>query len=806
LADDVRIEEQSIAEALKTPSQGASWVVRYRQAHGHFLAMACEARVINDAQGQPSYLLCGLTKQATYPEVERIKVPQSEHILARVGHSVIVTDQAGKIQHWNPSAERLYGWRAVEVMGRSIYEVIPAVWFGPQPENAQALLLAGETLIGEFKIRNRAGKVMDIEVSTAMLFDHDGQPYATVGTSIDVSARRNIQEALTESERKYRLLIDHAPVGVVIHSPEQIEYVNPYAAKMLGGEAADLIGQSITRFLPNESEEASMDQVLELFELGEGHVMASTEDIYDLQGQLKHFLISGVMVPFAGKQAVCSVFTDVTAQRITQKGLTESEAKYRFLFEHTHDLICLHEPDGTYLQVSPASTTLLGYLPEAMVGQDPYSLSHPDDIEQIRRDGHQRAIEGMSNSRVQYRIRHRDGHYLWLDTITDVIMDAETGQVTTLLTASRDITELKALGQQMEELSTLFQAMLRNTDDFIFFKDLDQRFITASQSVLTLLGLTSIDQLVGKRDEEVLDQADSVRFDQMEKMVLQTGEMVQEVQTLRLPSSEEVRYLDNRKYPLRNQAGKLVGLYGVARDITALKEAEESKRLNQQLLAKNKEMEQFAYVASHDLQEPLRTIRNYVDLLVEEYAGVLGEEADLYLAFVSNAAERMANLIMGLLDYSRLGKDPIKSQVDCMELVASVQADLSANIQAKGAIIQVEALPTLQAYALELRQLFQNLISNALKFHQPGAQPMIRIEAHRQGQKWIFSVHDNGIGIEPKYQEKIFKLFQRLHQGYEGTGIGLAHCQKIVELHHGQIWVSSTPQAGSTFFFSIKQP
>lgn len=258
--------------------------------------------------------------------------------------------------------------------------------------------------------------------------------------------------------------------------------------------------------------------------------------------------------------------------------------------------------------------------------------------------------------------------------------------------------------------------------------------------------------------------------------------------------------------PERREDGTVVW-YGIFQDITEQRKLEQIKKFAEELEVKNKELEQFTYVASHDLQEPLRTIKSYSGLLSQRFSDDLNEDGQQFLKFIGDASLRMSNLIKGLLDYSQIGRDKKISEVDCNELVDEVLQDLGSSIESHDAQITADNLPVIQGYKLELRQLFQNLIGNAIKFHRPGQGPKVEVDAIEHTTHWQFLVKDNGIGINPIYQEKIFTLFQRLHQSkeFDGTGIGLAHCKKIVEMHHGEIWLESTEGEGSTFFFTLKK-
>ena len=226
-----------------------------------------------------------------------------------------------------------------------------------------------------------------------------------------------------------------------------------------------------------------------------------------------------------------------------------------------------------------------------------------------------------------------------------------------------------------------------------------------------------------------------------------------------------------------------------------------------ELESKNKELEQFAYVASHDLQEPLRTISGFVELLQKEYGDRLGGKGYKYLEYLSQGSDRMKTLIKDLLDYSRIGREKEAMSVDSRQTLAEVLADLDKSIHESGARIQSSDLPVLRAYPTELKLLLQNLITNAIKFRHPDRAPEIYIEAVPEPACWKFMVSDNGIGIESQFLDRIFIIFQRLHSRtkYEGSGIGLAHGKKIAELHGGRLWAESQPGRGSQFFFTISK-
>ena len=242
------------------------------------------------------------------------------------------------------------------------------------------------------------------------------------------------------------------------------------------------------------------------------------------------------------------------------------------------------------------------------------------------------------------------------------------------------------------------------------------------------------------------------------------------------------------------------------KDVTERKSKErEIQFQNDMLIKQNKELEQFNFITSHDLQEPLISLIGYSNMLKEDYFDKLDDEGKLFLDFINNSALRMRSLISGLLEYNRIFKNKETEIYDFNELISEVIDDLHSSILNRRAIITYDNLPTIKCYPVYCRQLLQNLISNAIKFSKKSTRSKINISAKETREKWIFAVKDNGIGIEAKYFEQIFIIFRRINNkaDYQGNGIGLAHCKKIVEIHNGEMWVNSTPNVGSTFYFTI---
>ena len=347
-----------------------------------------------------------------------------------------------------------------------------------------------------------------------------------------------------------------------------------------------------------------------------------------------------------------------------------------------------------------------------------------------------------------------------------------------------------------------FQTTLTSIGDAVIVTDVQGTVTFLNRVAEALTGWTTVDA-IGKPLPEVFHIVNEDTRQPVENpvaKVLRTGGVAGLANhTVLIRRDGGACPIDDSAAPIRDEQGRLLGVILVFRDVTARRQAEA------ELQHVNAELQQFAHIVSHDLNEPLRTMSSFVNLLARRYQGKLDAEADEYIAFVTDAAQRMQQMITDLLAYTRAGgQDLTFAPVDCEALLARVLTDLQIAIAESGATITHDPLPTVQGDATRLGQVLQNLIGNALKFRGQ-APPCLHVSAVKEGQHWRFSVRDNGIGIDPQQAKRLFQIFQRLHTRaeYLGTGIGLAICKKIVERHGGRIWVESQPGEGSIFYFTI---
>ena len=407
----------------------------------------------------------------------------------------------------------------------------------------------------------------------------------------------------------------------------------------------------------------------------------------------------------------------------------------------------------------------------------------------------------------------RDGRRLVVASRWAVQTDEEQRPVA-FLEVNTDVTEREQaaveqtrLLREAEAASAQFEGLLESAPDGIVMVDQSGSIKMINRQTEVLFGYLR-EELLGHTVDMLLPER--LRDRHPEERGAYTGAP----RTRPMGSNLELygRRRDGSEFPVEislspmHSNGELL-VISTIRDITSRKQAAERlKAVADDLARSNAELEQFAYVASHDLQEPLRMVASYTQLLARRYAGKLDQDADDFIGFAVDGARRMQELINDLLTYSRAGTRPLERQrVDTGRLVDEIASDLAVAIAEGGASVTHDDLPTVYADPVQLRQLFQNLIANGLKFQRAGVPPHVHVSATPGAGKWTFDVRDNGIGIEPQYIERIFVLFQRLHTraDYPGTGIGLAICKKIVERHGGHIGVQSAPEQGTTFWFTL---
>ncbi len=463
------------------------------------------------------------------------------------------------------------------------------------------------------------------------------------------------------------------------------------------------------------------------------------------------------------------------------------------IVDSSDDAIISKNLDGTITSWNKSAERLFGYTEAEAIGQ-PVSMLIPKD----RLDEEPKIIarirQGDRVDHFETIRRRKDGKLIDISLTISPVRDPE-GNVIGASKIARDTSALK----QAEKTSRLLSAIVDSSDDAIISKNLDGTITSWNKSAERLFGYTEA-EAIGQPVSMLIPKD---RLEEEPKILsrLRNGERVDHFETVRRRKDGTLLNISLTISPIKNSNGIVVGASKIARDIT------ERKRIDDEIRRANRDLEQFAFSASHDLQEPLRNVKIYSELLNQRFRHHFDGEALEYLGYLYEGATRMENLIRDLLAYTAVGEvSAAVEEIDANAVLTSALKTLDSVVAASAAEVTFDPLPHLSMRRVHLYQLFQNLIGNAIKYRAKDASPKIHIACVQKNDAYEFSVSDNGIGIAPPYRETIFGLFKRLHttQEYPGTGIGLAICQRIVEQYNGRIWVESELNKGSIFRFTIR--
>ncbi|MGF7117176.1 PAS domain S-box protein [Methanobacterium oryzae] len=691
--------------------------------------------------------------------------------------------------------------------------------------------LAGEEIDNslEYTGKTKDGRIVYGLLNMSFTYE-DGKPVGAIVVAHDITERKKTEEKLKKSQVS---LLNAQKIGKLGNWEwdlinENLEWSDEIYNIFGVGKDFDLTFESIEAMIHPDDRGKNLQYVNKLmagetsvgYELriirpdGEiRHIYQNTEVSKNESGNVNK--IFGIIQDITERKKVemqLKEARDYLEEKVEERtreleeaynALSESEEKFRGIFNNANDMITLSEIKengaiGKFIEVNEVGTELLGYSKEEFLDMGPNDIVHPDTSASVSEIASEMLKKGYA--RHESILIAKDRSKIPFEVSTHFFKLREEDMI---LAISRDISERKKAESALKESEEIYRKLLRESFDAWAIHS-EGIILACNNSAAKILG-GNLEDFIGK------PVIDFVHPDYRQVVAKRNLRMYEERGSEPLFEQRFLK-LDGNPIDVEVVATSLTykgkpAIQVVFRDITERKNAEKQlKETINELERSNMELRSFAYITSHDLQEPLRTMGSYAGLLKLRYKGKLDNDADDFLDYMVGGAARMQDMIQGLLDYSRVGtRGGEFKDFNAEEALNNALSNLHSAIEEFHAIITHDPMPVIHADKMQISLVFQNLIGNALKFHREGVQPIIHIAVQKEEDGYVFSVSDNGIGIEEQYIDRIFEVFKRLHAigEYMGAGIGLAIVKRIIERHGGRIWVESSFGKGSTFYFTI---
>jgi len=728
------------------------------------------------------------------------KEKELETVLNRISDGVVSLDNDWRYTFLNDAAVATHPSGKKETLGKVIWDIHPEMkgtifW----DKYHEAMLKKSVVEIESYY------SPMDIWFSVKVYPSDDGLTIFYKNVTEAKKAEQQLSQTVKEVE-DYKFALDEASIvattdqkGIITHANENFCKISKYSLAELIGQDHRMInsGYHPREFIKNLWVTIANGRIWK----GELKNKAKDGTIY---------WVDTTIVPFLDDKGkpyqYIAIRADITERKQAEDDLVSSEKRFRSLIENSAEGIALTDESSTVIYRSPAAEKITGVLPFGKT----IGRTHPDDMEaiQLKRD------EVMRRPGVpvpfQGRFLHAAGHYFWLEgTFTNLL---HVKEVKAIVANYRDITLRKDAEDKLIKSEKIYKAIASNIpDSVICLLDRDYRYFLIEGDMLEKLGYSK-DKLLGEKAADVLAP-------EIFASVQKEFESVLNGETITRESSTSGYDVISRFIPLRDENDFVYAIMTVAIDVTKLKSAqrdisklnrdleEKIKKRTEQLRKSNEELEAFSYSVSHDLRAPLRGIIAFTKILEEEYSSKLDDEARRITSIIRDSTLKMGNLIDDLLAFSRMGKLGItKVQVNTNVMVREIiNEQEQANKQPNAVNWSIHDLPFVHADTSTLRQVWINLISNAIKYSGNRERPQVEIGSYPDKGQVVFYIRDNGAGFDEEYKDKLFKVFQRLHDAdeFEGTGIGLALVEKIISRHDGKVWAEGKEDEGACFYFSI---
>jgi len=735
-------------------------------------------------------------------KAQRQSEEQIQTIFRAAPDAVIVINDEGTIIKWNPKAETIFGWHSYEVVGRSLQEtIIPLRYREAQRAGLIHFLKSGEgPVLGksiEIQATNKNNTELDVALSISPTIV-DGK-YLFIGFVRDITEQKKAAEQIKESEEKFQKAFQAVSAGISITRLSDSSFldVNDAFTKLTGFSKEELIGRTSAQLgmiMDIDQRETVLQQVTE-FGSSKNFEIA----IRDKSGKILEVLASVETIFLQGEKYALNIIYDITEQK-------KAEQKFRGLLESAPDAMIIVNEKGEIVLANHQTEVLFGYQKQELISQQVEMLL-PGDL-QRKHETHRsnyfkhRKVRSMGAGIELFGVRKGGSRF----PVEISLSPLETSEETLVSAAIRDITDRK-------QAETIIQKQKQDIQDFIDSMSTmsakvstDGRILLVNKIAIRATGL-SIEELMKTNFLEgnwwTYDPEVHIKVCKAFKRAC-SGIAINYDENIF--AFGQILPINFSLMPILGVDGNVDYIVAEGRDIASIKltEAALQKRTNE-LEQANRELEAFSYSVSHDLRAPLRIIDGYTEIMVNEYSGKLDAEGNKMFGIIRENTSKMSQLIDDLLNLSRLGrKELIIQTVNMKQMVESVAAE-HANSKSKQTKMEIGELNDAECDSNLLRQVWVNLISNAIKYSRGKEKPVIQINSGTTTQEIIYSIKDNGAGFNMKYAGKLFGVFQRLHKmtEYEGTGVGLALVHRIITRHGGRVWAEADVNKGATFYFSL---
>jgi PAS domain S-box-containing protein len=721
-------------------------------------------------------------------------------------YAIFMMDTEGRVLSWNVGAERIKGYSSDQIIGHNFSCFFPPedVKRGRPAEVLRITAASGRHEEQGMRMRKDGSRFLASITFTA-LRDPAGNLRGFSEFSHDLSESK-------ESGAKYRGLLEAAPDAmVVVNQAGEIVLLNVRAEKQFGYSRDELIGQQVKNIIPEGFAERLIADGTRSASEALAQQIGTGIELIARRKDRSEFPIEIMLSPLGSAEGilVTAAIRDISMRKDAETHLAQMEGRYRGLLEAAPDAMVVVNPAGEIVLLNVQAENQFGYSRDELVGQRVKNIIPEGFAERLIADGTRSAADALAQqigTGIELNGRRKNGTEFPIEIMLSPLESAEGVLVTA---AIRNIATRKDAETHLAQMEGRYRGLLEAAPDAMVVVNPAGEIVLLNVQAEKQFGYHR-DELVGQKVKNIIPEGFA------ERLIADGTRSAAEALAQQIGTGIELngRRKDGTEFPIEIMLSPLESAEGVLvtaaiRNITERKKSEEQlAKTMGELKRSNEELQQFAYVSSHDLQEPLRMVTSYTQLLAGRYKGRLDSDADEFIAFAVDGCHRMQGLIKDLLVYSRAGTNGrVLREVSAENALKEALANLRATIDQSGAVVTHDALPAVRTDETQLTQVFQNLVGNAIKYH--GAEvPRVHVSVTKNGgDEWIFSVRDNGLGIDPQYFDRIFILFQRLHgrDEFEGTGIGLAICKKILERLGGRIWVESQANKGSTFYFALPE-